>query len=88
MPERRKDVVAVVTAAVSRAARVDVQREEARWTWVTDARERFEARRWGRRVERERDAAGAVEGGGEEEEDGTGAAAAWWRDVGYSGGRE
>lgn len=32
MPERRKDVRAVVVAEVSRAARVDVHSAEARWT--------------------------------------------------------
>ena len=53
MPERRKAVRAEVMAAVSSAARVELHRAEARWTWVMDARERLEARRCGRRVSRD-----------------------------------
>ena len=44
---------AVVMAEVSRAERAEVHRAEARWTWVMEARDCLEARRWGRSLSRE-----------------------------------
>ena len=52
MPERRKEVRAVVTVARSREARVEVQSSLARQTWEMEERERFEARRCGISVSR------------------------------------
>lgn len=77
MPRRRNVVWADISVARTREERVRLQRSLARRTWVIEARERLEERRWGRREARGGAGAGAGavglggEGGGwtaEEEE--------------------
>lgn len=59
IPERRKEVRAVVTAECRRASRVNVPRSLARWTWMMEDRERLEATRWGMSLSRGDDARGS-----------------------------
>ena len=70
IPERRKEVRAVVMAVCSRAVRVEVQRSLARWTSCIVDRDFFEASRWETNVSRgELVVGGCVrgDGGGREE---------------------
>ena len=45
IPERRKEVRAIVMAECRRAYRVNVLKSLARWTWMMEDRERLEATR-------------------------------------------
>ena len=59
IPERRKEVRAVVTAEWRRASRVNAPRSLARCTWMMEDRERLEATRWGMSLSRGDDAGGS-----------------------------